>query len=544
MGIRKKSTKGLLVIWLLIPLTQCSKLTEEQRLKPQTNFCDLKKLAAPPANFSSIEPAPLKPRRPKITVDPTFHKKVSIDLSEETDVRPVLRSVGDAIGIKVNFLIPETKGLNYSANDKSFIHVLDDICDALNLRFSTNGASAKIESDKPFFKNYTIHFLKFARDADNKVSSMTDALKEKDQEGHTTSQDNGSNSSVQVKSSIDFWQELETALKIMLGDSQFSIHKQGGIISVMGNTRQHKMVDEYLTQLEQMIGAQVLIEAKVIEVDLNQEFQSGINWNLLDQKDVGFKTNFLPTPAENMPFFTINARSDPFSIFLRSLEKFGSLRVMSSPRITVLNNQTAVIKVAENHVYFKVNYQTSFLGWMPKDQAAGTKNAENSYQTISSSEIRTKPIGFIMPIQVSINQDTGEVILFVRPTVSRKKRDVPDPAVRFNSKAKGVDATDQLDSNIPVIEVREIDSVIRLKSGSIAVLGGLMESRARSNRKGPQGSERYPILGHGLGAQTGEDSLVELVILLKATIVGDRPTYNASDLRLIRYYSNDPRPFC
>lgn len=534
--------------FLLLLLNQCSELVKDQRLKPLTDACDLKKLSAPPPNFRPIREDPLPPKRPKITFAPELNKLVSVEISEDTDIRCVFRSLGDSIGIKVNFMIPETKGLNYSASQKPFIHLLDDICDALNLRFSVTGINVKIELDKPFFKNYAVHFLKFAREAENKVSSMTDALKEKNAEGELTTQDNGSNSSVQVKSSIDFWQELETSLKIMLGDTQFSIHKQGGIISVMGTTRQQKMVEEYLTQLEHVIGAQVLIEAKVIEVALSQEFQSGINWNLMSENNSIFSSNFLKDEEAGPSLLTTklatsNVASDAFSLMLRSLERFGSLRVVSSPRITVLNNQTAIIKVAENEVYFKVNYQTSFLGWMSKNKSPRDTESGDDYQTISSSEIHTKPVGFIMPIQVSINRDTGEVILFVRPTVSRKKGSIADPAVRFNAKTRNIADTSMFDSKIPIIEVREIDSVIRLKSGNIAILGGLMETRAEDERKGPAGSERMPILGHAFGAQKGNDKLVELVILLKATIVGDHPFYDSSDLRLMRYYTNDSRPF-
>ena len=408
--------------FLLLLLNQCSELTKDQRLQPVTNAEDLKKLSAPPPNFHPIQEDPLPPKRPKIAFAPELNKPVSVDISDDTDIRSILKTLGDSLGLKVNFLIPETKGLNYSANQKPFIQMLDDICDALNLRFSVTGVNIKIEQDKPFFKNYAVHFLKFAREAENRVSSMTDALKEKDPDGEIISQDNGSNSSVQVKSSIDFWQELETSLKIMLGDSQFSVHRQGGIISVMGTTRQHKMVDEYLTQLEHVIGAQVLIEAKVIEVALNQEFQSSINWQMMDGENPLFSSNFFNGKEVGSSLTSANFKSDAFSLLLRSLERFGSLRVVSSPRITVLNNQTAVIKVAENEVYFKVNYQTSFLGWMSKNRSLNDKELGDSYQTISSSEIRTKPVGFIMPIQVSINRDTGEVILFVRPTVSPQKR--------------------------------------------------------------------------------------------------------------------------
>ena len=525
-------------------LTQCSKLMEKQRLTPITNYSDMKKLSLPPPNYKPQEIAPRKKKNKKITFDPVFQKKVSIDISPETDIKLVLRSLGESLGIVVNFTTTKTGEFSYSANGKTFVSVLDDVCDALNLRFSVQGRHVKIEEDKPFFRNYAIHFLKCSRDSENKVSSVTDVFKDKDQDGQVINQDNGSNSTVTVKSSIDFWEELENTFKVMLPDAKFSIHKQAGIVSVMGDTKQQKMVEEYLAHLEKEISSQVLIEAKVIEVKLNQDFKSGINWNLVT-KNEKFQINSNLFQQNGEQVFSIGGgkNSDIFSIFLKSLEQFGSLRVVSSPRITVLNNQTAIIKVAENEVFFKVNYQTSYLGYYSsKFRNNDPKNIlAPEPQTISTSEIRTKPIGFIMPIQVSINRDTDEVILFVRPTVSRKSGSVIDPAVHFNAKVK--DMKDFKESEIPVVEIREIDSVLRLMSGNIAVLGGLMESRSKDKRKGPVGSERTAPAGHILGAQQGEDQVYELVILLKATIVDNQPTYDCTDLRLVRHYASDPRPF-
>ena len=216
------------------------------------------------------------------------------------------------------------------------------------------------------------------------------------------------------------------------------------------------------------------------------------------------------------------------------LQEFGFVRTLSSPRLTVMNNQAAILKVAQNKVYFRLNY----------DKMYSSQNSRES--TTVSSDIQTVPIGLIMMVQPSIDPQTGEIILFLRPSISRLTQTVADPAVdiAYNaSVAAGVEKqSSPTQSLIPVVEVREIDSVLRLSNKEMAVLGGLMEVRSSEHKQGIPGLDEVPLVRDLTGSISEGDTIVELVIVLKATIVDNGPMPDGADHRLIEKYTTDPRP--
>jgi len=142
-----------------------------------------------------------------------------------------------------------------------------------------------------------------------------------------------------------------------LGDTHFTIHKQGGLISVIATEKQHKFVKKYLDQLQKTSNTQVLIEAKIIEVKLKQEFKTGIDWSFVNG---GFNIQpEMENMAENSNFqlMSYQKKDANFKFLLHALETFGSLRTASSPRIVLLNNQTSIIKVAKNSIFFKIDHK-------------------------------------------------------------------------------------------------------------------------------------------------------------------------------------------
>jgi MSHA type pilus biogenesis protein MshL len=441
-----------------------------------------------------------------------------------------------------------SKSIVYSASDTPFIEVIEQICTMADLRFSIIGKSIRIEPDTPYAYNYNVQFLSSARKSSNRISVATDVFSPQAQQKNAI--DNGSNSSVDVQGNADFWGELEANLKIILNvsDAQkptYSIHKQGGIISVLGNSKHHARVKSYLDQLRKSASSQVLIEAKIIEVILRDEFKSGINWNKVGKRgDLALQGNF-GTKATSSKFLTpssaqsemirFGAAGRTFSSILNALEEFGNSRTLSSPRLTVMNNQTAVLKVAQNQVYFKLNYDKQFSTQVARESVSVT------------SDIQTVPIGLVLSVQPSIDSETGEVILFLRPTISRLSESVKDPAVEiaYNANINSNNSSSLAPltpSLVPVVEVREIDSVLRLKNGEIAVMGGLMEVRSMSDLSKLPIAGDIPLLGELFKSNTDGNYVVELVILLKATIKDDgAPEPHAADTRVASYI-NDPRP--
>jgi MSHA biogenesis protein MshL len=330
--------------------------------------------------------------------------------------------------------------------------------------------------------------------------------------------------------------------------SYYSMNKQAGIVSVFGTGRQHKLVRDYLGKVRGSMSSQVLIEAKVVEVTLSDQFKSGINWRTLSGRNLnmaaplgisttnanGTTTTTLPTVAPPYATFSTATQNVMTLGFIQNrigldtlvslVKEYGTVRTLSSPRLTVMNNQTAVLKVAENEVYFRTDIQTT------------TNNGVS--QTTYSSTMNTVPIGLVMTVQPSINIDREEVALGLRPTISRIARRVNDPAVDLSAAQAGVTVS----SSVPVVEVREMDSVVTVPSGQVVIMGGLMQERMQKSETGIPGAGELPFLGHLFRAQADQLTVTELVIFLKATVVRGNDSVDAADKEVYAKFTRDPRP--
>jgi general secretion pathway protein D len=254
-----------------------------------------------------------------------------------------------------------------------------------------------------------------------------------------------------------------------------------------------------------------------VEVKLNDSYQAGIDWakiagssgglsfgqRLGSQVTVG--ANGLPTTTPNSfgdvrpPAGFIAAYANPASAFgniaasINLLEQFGKTAVLSSPKLMVLNNQTAVLKVVDNLVYFTVK----------TDTVAGTNGSPATIN--STSTVHTVPVGVVMTVTPQIN-NTGNVNINVRPTISR---------------AVGEPAQDPVNANnrIPVIQVREMESMLQIASGNTAVLGGLMQDEAVNNTDKVPGVSKVPVVGKVFTGKNDASRKTELVIFLRPTVI-------------------------
>jgi MSHA type pilus biogenesis protein MshL len=307
----------------------------------------------------------------------------------------------------------------------------------------------------------------------------------------------------------------------------FSINKQAGVVSVFANERLHKKVAEYLETLRRASTSQVLIEAKVLEVDLSDQFVTGINWEMLD--NIGDFSAFslgatAPLAAGVSPGINIGFVGSDLSSVVEALSAFGTVHALSSPRITVLNNQPAVLNVAENTVYFELDITRT-----PITLATGG----TAFDTTVESTIKTIPEGILINVTPSINLDDNVISMQVRPTVSRITDSVPDPGAAYLG----------VDSDIPVVSVKEMDSVLRMKSGQMIVMGGLLEDRSSSDQSGVPVLSEIPLLGAAFRNQAGSVNKSELVVFLKATILKDpQDSIHQTDRELYRTFAQDRRP--
>jgi MSHA biogenesis protein MshL len=318
--------------------------------------------------------------------------------------------------------------------------------------------------------------------------------------------------------------------------ARYSVNKQAGVVSVFATERLQKQIASYLDAVRKSVTSQVLIEAKVLEVSLNDEFSAGIDWSAVnlfgDRFSFGVNTvgdalapNF--DPASN-PALSFGAQyvSGDFNAAIQAMQRFGTVRALASPRLTVLNNQSAVLNVAKNQVYFELDVTSS------STDAGTTVDVD--------SNIRNVPEGVLINVQPSIDLDAETVSMAVRPTVTRITEYVDDPGVAFAVADAGL--ADPITSPVPVVNVQEFDSVIQMNNGQPIVMGGLIQDRASSSQNAVPVLGELPIIGGAFRNQSDKIEKTELVVLMKATIVEGNNTIHDTDKDLYRGFAQDRRP--
>ena len=281
-------------------------------------------------------------------------------------------------------------------------------------------------------------------------------------------------------------------------------HRETGVLSVRASSRQHKAVQEFIDRVQVGARRQVLIEASIVEITLNDDFQAGVDWSRLGQGGAldgfTFQQNLLGNALTTAPRIAIGynkaTRLGDIAASIRLLQTFGDTKVLSSPKLMVLNSQTAILKVVNNLVYFTVNADTN-------------QNQTNSFTSVTTTP-HTIPVGVWMSVTPQINENTM-VTLNVRPTIARQsgfKLD-PNPAI----KASGIE------NSIPEIEVREMESMLQVGSGNTVVLGGLMQDEIVRTKSGIPGLVSAPVIGNAFGVKNSKSKKTELVIFLRPTVI-------------------------
>ncbi len=307
------------------------------------------------------------------------------------------------------------------------------------------------------------------------------------------------------------------------------VNPETGTLAIRATSRQHEKVGEFISQISGSSRRQVLIEATVVEVVLNDKYQSGVDWSALGLQGLGytFKQSFTGANLQESPFFSLSYRNPnaaaggDISSTIKLLNSFGNTRVLSSPKIMTLNNQTAVMRVVENTVYFTV--QSTVTPGTVAGQAAIV-----SYNTTPN----VVPEGFIMNVTPQISEN-DIINLSIRPSVTRITGFVNDPNPDLGRAG--------VISRVPQIQTREFEAMMRVASGQTAVLGGLMQDSFQANRDGLPILARVPVVGDLVSYRNDTGKKSELVVFIRALVI--REASVDSDLAEYKKYLPDAQFF-
>lgn len=364
---------------------------------------------------------------------------------------------------------------------------------------------------------------------------------------------------VQTTSDFDFWKDLASALKTIIGDADgrnVIVNPASGVVLIKALPNDLRSVEEYLKATQLVVERQVMLEAKIIEVSLNDSFQTGINWSkfggLTNHFGLGITapgatlgvtgnlignsagitsstgsttTTFAPNAAGTLNtsggqgFFGIAFQSNNFAALLSFLEGQGDVQVLSSPRIATTNNQKAVLKVGTDD-YFVTGISTNT-----------TTSASGNVVT---PNITLQPFfsGIALDVTPQIDE-SGNIILHVHPSVSV-----------VEEKTKNVNLGDLGTFTLPLASssINETDSIVRVQDGSIVAIGGLMSQEQSTSRTGLPGISGVPGLGLLFGQKSGANRKRELVILMRSTIIhGDESWREVAADSQNRLQGLDPR---
>ncbi|MBX9609985.1 MAG: secretin N-terminal domain-containing protein [Gammaproteobacteria bacterium] len=515
--------------------------------------------APAPAGHLTTEPAPAADGIPDLVQQTPYLPVPGAAPAEErytvvvndVPVRELLFALARDAKLNIDIGGDISGNVTLNAIDQTLPQILERVARQVTLRYELTKDTIVIAPDSPFLRTYDVGYVNLSRDVDTTVRVATRVATT----GDTSVQNSGSgggrggagggndnNSStteLQSRSYNRFWDTLRSNVLSILGEpntlgaeqqasDKVIVNAETGLLTVRATSRQHEMIEQFIDRVLVNARRQVMIEATIVEVSLSDQYQAGVDWNfILRAGGTGFTVNqgLLGRVADGALENTISSLTlgytDPqvgdnsVTSTVRLLHEFGDTRVLSSPRLMVLNNQTAMLKVVEELVYFTVNVTN----------LDGTTTAQG--RTLVDTDVRSVPVGLVMAVTPQISAN-NEVTLTVRPTISQKIDDAVDPGPALISRLNQGD--NEVTNLVPVIRVREMESVLKLVDGQIGVLGGLMQDDIRGGNRDIPGLARVPVLGPMLfRTEEANKRKTELVVFLRPVVVRD-PSIN-TDLK-------------
>lgn len=462
-----------------------------------------------------------------------------------------------------------------NAIDQTLQQLLTRIAKQVDIRWELDGPNLAVMPDAPFLRTYKVDYVNMTRNTTSTVTVSSQISAQEVGASGGNSNTNNSESKIENKTHNRFWETLEKNLKDILhetdkilpaGSSETVVERQeeqatsgtgappatggrnsapaglaaspnpatlqqtgtivtrratfreaasvmanpeAGIINVRATGRQHEKVREFLDQVVASAQRQVLIEATIAEVELSDNYSQGIEWARIASGIAGALAGTgsggtgiaLSQAASGL--FTLTGQyttssGGTFDGTIELLQKYGTVKVLSSPKLSVLNNQTAMLRVVTNQVYFTVK----------SDVAAGVSGSAPVKAVTTTPH--TVAVGFVMAVTPQIS-NSNTIILNIRPSItSTVGEGVKDPNPDL-----------AIDSFIPVVRTREMESILRIDSGNIVVMGGLMEDRLDNTNAGLPALSYMPLFGPLFQSRIDTRKKTELVIFLRPVIIKD-----------------------
>lgn len=339
---------------------------------------------------------------------------------------------------------------------------------------------------------------------------------------------------VRTSSDSDFWRDVQTSLSALVGDSDgpgnqrrsVIVNASAGVIVVRATPLELRQVTQYLEAVQVSIERQVMLEAKILEVELSKDAQTGVNWsafgNFLNgalsiaslapgitlsgtgQIDMAAATTTAATSGK--AFYGVAFQKTNFSTLLTFLETQGKVQVLSSPRIATINSQKAVLKVGSDELYVT-------------GVSSSISSSGSSTTAVPSVTLQPFFSGIALDVTPQIDKD-GMVMLHVHPSIS---------TVTEKQKSINLGSLGSYKLPLAASTISETDSIVRVKDGQIVAIGGLMQQEQREDTSQVPGLGDTPVVGGLFRQKSTVMRKRELVILMKTTVIQDDSAWPDAD---------------
>ncbi|MFO7530441.1 MAG: pilus (MSHA type) biogenesis protein MshL [Marinobacter sp.] len=430
-------------------------------------------------------------------------------------------------GTRFNVVVhPEvTTAIDLRLRDVTVPEVMDIVADLYGLDIQRKGRLYQVNADRIQTRIFPIDYLHFKRKggSETRVSSgQVTSSRSNASNGDTGNGETRSliGTTISTETESDFWQDLRIAVEMIISTregGQVVVNPGPGLIMVRGGSEQLRLVEDYLRRTELIMQRQVVLEAKILEVALNEGYQQGINWSDLQSASSVTASDGLPVDftAQSLAgqaiqtsdiggLFSATFQEGSFTAVIELLGTQGNVQILSSPRIATVNNQKAVIKVGSDEFF------VTDIDFEDEDSTI-----TGSDSTSTSVELTPFFSGISLDVTPQIGED-GDITLHVHPSVS----EVNDQEKLITIGGRDVTLP------LAISKVRETDSVVRAESGQIVVIGGLIQNTSEDANSSVPFFSEIPLLGELFKQRRFESSKSELVILLRP-VVEQSSTMNA-----------------
>jgi MSHA biogenesis protein MshL len=566
----------LMTLATLLCLSSCA-TTEPQKLSSSTvnkmqktlNESVLNNAKAPTA--AAVNDALLPPL--KIDLPPSSQKKLDPRFDLVINNAPANQVLmGIVSGTRYSMLVSQDVNTPISLNlkDVTIFEALDSIRQLYGYEYKVEGTRIFIEPETMQTRVFQVNYIVGKRSGTSDTNVTSGSMSQSGgsnangannvaNNGTTSNMTSGNNSAQTISSSIkttsdsNFWDDLQASITGLVGAEdgrKVVLNTQSGLIMVRAMPKEIRDVENFLRIMQVNIERQVILEAKILNVELNENSQSGVNWSVFGRNGstratvgsvntgttlsttggnisnsaisgtVGDSISNLSTTALGGPIFALALQGANFSALLNFLESQGDVQVLSSPRIATINNQKAVLKVGTDE-FFVTNVQQNTVA------SVGA--------TTTSPSVTLQPFfsGIALDVTPQIDKDDN-IILHMHPSISN---------VTTVNKQVNLGSSGSLNLPLASNSVSETDSIVRTRDGNVIAIGGLMTESSIGNSARVPGLSNIKGIGEAFKQRGNLTKKTELVILLKATVVQGQESWNQDMLASERRFNrlNNPQ---